>query len=98
MKCWIEINRSGGRVEKRTVKPGEVVGTATGECPNPECKANPFYVKGANMRPMSDDRTYKSDGYCAACGDPVGYIYARPSTIFGLEEDERVIYGRARVY
>lgn len=97
MRIWLEINRAGGRIERRKVKGGEVVGTSEGACPNPECGAEPFYVKGSNRQAMNDDRTYRADGHCAKCGDPVGYIFAKTDTIFGLEEDERVGL-RCRVY
>ncbi len=34
----------------------------------------------------------------ASVGDSVGYVYARVETIFGTEEDERILNGRCRVY
>lgn len=53
-------------------------------------------IVGSNPRAPEHD-TYESDAHCA-CGKPVGKIRVRVSTIFGIEEDERVLYGRCRVY
>ncbi len=48
---------------------------------------------------IKDEQTLMSDGRCVKCHEAVGYIYARPDTIFGLTEDANVlIHGRARVY
>lgn len=95
MSYYLEINRSTG-IERRDVKPAGHVGIASGECPG--CGATPFCVQGSSPRRMPDDRTIRSGGRCVSCGDAVGYLYAQPDTIFGLEEDERVMHGRARVY
>jgi len=43
--------------------------------------------------------TYTSDARCVGCETILGKIVVTMSTIFGLEEDERVlVHGRARVY
>lgn len=69
---------------------------AEGDCPL--CGAKAFGVAGANMRVDSHD-TYASDAFSTCCKRPAGTIYARVSTVFGIEEDERMLkYGRARVY
>ena len=47
--------------------------------------------------PTHDHDTYKSKALCAN-GHPRGYLFARVETIFGIEEDERVLNGRCRVY
>jgi hypothetical protein len=93
----LEIQRVSG-LDVRRVKSEGHVGIAAGACPG--CKAEPFYVKGSSLRP-NPNRPHDekmSDGRCVSCGDPVGYIFARVSTIFGIEEDERVCDGAWRVY
>lgn len=94
MRVWLEINRDSG-IERRHVKPGPVVGTVDGACPG--CAAEPFLIKGHGAR-RHDERTHRAGARCVSCDDPVGYVYARVDTIFGLEEDERVLHGRCRVY
>ena len=90
MRIWLEIQRSTG-IDRRDVKPLGKVGEAAGECPG--CGAAPFLVVG------SDHRTFVANGRCKACNDPVGYLYARGDTLFGLEEDRAVLeFGRGRVY
>ena len=96
MTTWIEIQRRDG-IDRRNVTPGDGAGTAEGACPG--CGTEPFLVRGGNMTRLPDDRTYRAGGRCVSCNDPVGYIYWRTNTIFGLEEDEAVLeHGRARVY
>ncbi len=69
---------------------------AEGACP--KCKATPFMIAGGGQRIEGHD-TYAADGACLSCRKPIGVIRAKVSTLFGLEEDERVLYhGRARVY
>jgi len=50
------------------------------------------------MKQCSKCRAYEADGYTACCGAYLGIIRVEPSTIFGLREDEAVLYGRVRVY
>lgn len=96
MKTYLEIQRQSG-IDRRKIRPDGAVGIADGECPG--CGASPFLVRGGNLRRDvgSHDR-YQADGHSVCCGDPVGYLYAEVDTIFGAEEDERVLHGRARVY
>lgn len=54
-------------------------------------------VQGSGKRIAGHD-VYEADGFAVCCGAPLGTIRAQVSTIFGLEEDERVLRGRARVY
>lgn len=95
-KAVLYIQRESG-IDKRAITStsGSPVGTAAGKCPG--CGAEPFLVQGGNLR-RKDDRTLMADGRCVACRDPVGYIYAKPDTLFGLEEDARMLNGRCRVY
>ena len=69
------------------------------EAKDTECPfcSKPLRVQGAGNRIGGRDY-YSARGYCADCGQHVGEIRAYVSTIFGLEEDERVLNGRPRVY
>jgi hypothetical protein len=93
----LEIQRAAS-VESRRVRPCDSgrYGLVDGACPG--CGANPFLIAGTGAHRQSDDRTLRAGGRCVKCGDAVGYIYATTNTLFGLEEDERVLNGRARVY
>jgi len=68
----------------------------------PRCGRKPHPEQGVHVqgrgRRIADHDVYEADGYAYCCGAALGLIRARVSTIFGLEEDERVLYGRARVY
>jgi len=65
----------------------------------PRCGQAPVKAQGGRMRRSADDRAYEADAYCAACKRPLGAILrAEIDTLFGLEEDERVLGGMARVY
>lgn len=79
----------------RSVQSAGETALAEGVCP--KCQATPFRIGGTGQTIESHD-TYRADGVCLACRKPVGVIRAVVSTIFGLEEDERVLYGRPRVY
>ena len=65
-----------------------------GSCPY--CGARPFQISGRNM--VVKSHSYESAGYCVACHYYVGIIEAEPGTIFGIEEDERVLSGPWKVY
>ena len=58
-----------------------------------------FKVQGRPGSRVRTYNTYESDARCVACQQSIGKLVATVSTIFGIEEDERVIlYGRPRVY
>lgn len=63
----------------------------------PSCKA-PLRAKGTDGPQLRDRDTYSSRAVSTCCGEAVGTICAQVSTIFGIEEDERVLHGRCRVY
>lgn len=62
----------------------------------PSC-ALPLRVGGSGRRIGGHDY-YLSTAGCLNCGTVVGELKLTVSTIFGLEEDERVLCGRCRVY
>lgn len=66
-----------------------------GSCP--ACRAEPFRVAGRGLRVGAADE-YHADGYCLDCRARVGRLVAQVSTLFGLEEDARVLGGAWRVY
>ena len=94
MKIWLEIQRSSG-IDRRRVTPDGTHGIANGVCPG--CGATPFMVQGHGRDRYAHD-TLRAASTAMCCGDSVGYIYAKTGTLFGLEEDEAVLNGRARVY
>ncbi len=81
----------GGRRRLSMPSPG----LETVEVPEP-CDCGCSSVRGANM--VTGRSTYKSQALCAECAAARGELVVTVSTIFGIEEDERVLYGRARVY
>jgi hypothetical protein len=100
VKLRLEIQRSTG-IETRKVRPHTsecVYPTAEGTCPG--CGVSPFWLCGNYARP-NPNRPYdelRSGGKCVKCGDSVGWVYTRVDTIFGIEEDRRVLAGRWKVY
>ena len=84
------------------------VGLGAFEAPDVACQGEPCPRKGERplrvvgsgreIDPENRHDTYRADGHCTACGGNVGVIRAKVSTLFGIEEDERVLGGRARVY
>jgi hypothetical protein len=94
MKIWIEIQRTTG-VDDCEITADGTRGIATGACPG--CGATPFIVQGHGRHRHTRD-TFRAGGKAMCCGDSIGYIYATTDTLFGLEEDEAVLNGRARVY
>lgn len=65
-----------------------------GACPH--CEAEPFKAQGRGM--SHDHDTYYAQARCLGCDKAVGQIELHVSTVFGIEEDERVLNGRCRVY
>lgn len=78
-----------------TLRPGST--RAEAECSCPAC-GEALAVRGDGRKRSDCDRYYFARGFCVTCGAGVGEIRAYPSTLFGIEEDERVLNGRARVY
>jgi hypothetical protein len=98
-RIWLVIERVSGN-EERSVVPIDDgrQGCAEGKCPG--CAAEPFRIKTEPRQVVSHD-TARYGAHCVNCGDPVGWAYATFNTIFGLEEDERMLnkdFQRARVY
>lgn len=60
------------------------------------CGGEHLVVRGGE--PTIDYDTYTSKAVCAACGEHLGELKVKVSTLFGIEEDRRVLNGRYRVY
>ncbi len=61
------------------------------------CECGCFDVH--SLRSTVNDRgTVKGKALCVECEAGRGELVVRLDTIFGLEEDDRVLNGRARVY
>lgn len=67
-----------------------------GACPH--CGATPFKAAGAKGTMVKGHDTYTSDGGCVGCKVVTGKLVVTVNTLFGIEEDERVLLGRCRVY
>lgn len=94
MKTKIWLDTSTGR---RAIvgQPAPTFATFSGACPC--CRAVPFRVAGEGQEREGHD-TYAARARCIDCDKHVGTVHARVDTIFGIEEDERVLHGRCRVY
>lgn len=71
-------------------------------CACPACKPTreppPVRVAGRGRRTNLALDAYECDAVCIVCGAKIGIVRAFPSTVFGIEEDQRVLSGRCRVY
>jgi len=68
------------------------------DAPCPACGAKaPILVAGCGTHTTTHD-TFVASAKHVGCGERIGRIEAKVDTIFGIEEDERVLHGRARVY
>jgi hypothetical protein len=61
------------------------------------CPCGSRSVSGLGKRIASFD-TYEADARCNGCWAPRGVLRVKVSTLFGIEEDERVGHGPWRVY
>jgi hypothetical protein len=86
----------GGEVRRVSMpEGGEDRATAEGACPH--CGATPFVVSGCGVTSKGHD-TYYADARTRCCERPAGQLQLKVNTLFGIEEDERVLRGRCRVY
>lgn len=95
MKVTVKLNSGQVLAAKVPFAGADHVVIELSACPL--CKgAAPLKVKGANRH--HDHDTHYADAIALCCGKPVGTIRVKVDTIFGIEEDRRVLNGRARVY
>jgi hypothetical protein len=67
----------------------------SGHCPS--CDLDLRVIGDVTRQKIGHD-TVDAPALALCCGTEVGTVHVELSTIFGLEEDERVLHGRARVY
>ena len=96
MKVTIHMHGDGGSHAARLPYSGADHVLADLACP--ACKAAaPIQVRGRGITSRDHD-TYYADAEHQGCGALLGRMHTKVDTIFGVEEDERVLNGRARVY
>ena len=63
----------------------------------PSCGADAARVRGLGVTHHDHDAYYAA-ARALCCGEVIGTMEAKVDTIFGIDEDERVLRGRCRVY
>jgi hypothetical protein len=97
-ESWnMKITVSVGGAKRAATRPFETADhvMVAGVCPL--CGIEPFKVRGTGVS-RNDHDSYYADAECVACSKFVGTIRAKFDTIFGIEEDERVLNGLYEVY
>ena len=89
------VGRDGRRLVGKVRENGDRVVVDSGLCE--KCKLTPLVVRGQGIN-RHDHDTYYADAVCVGCGEAAGELQTKISTVFGIEEDERVLFGRCRVY
>jgi len=94
-KMKIKLKITGGRTIKLKAPPP---GVGSIEVPNMQCQhcKEPLRAEGRNPEIGFD--TVTSKARCSLCEKDVGTLVVTMDTIFGIEEDERVLHGKPRVY
>ena len=92
-KTWLET-RDGKTLALTLPFPGAVTATCEEACP---CGSSAV-VGDVRERSTAYPDRYIAKGFCGGCRARRGMIYAKVDTLFGLEEDERVLSGPWRVY
>ena len=89
----ITLTMNGGTYRCRRPHREAAFVVSTHRC---ACGANT--VAGITGAVIETRDTYRSDAVCTRCRASLGVLRVKVSTLFGLEEDERVLSGRCRVY
>jgi hypothetical protein len=77
----------------------ETVTVPTALCANADCDAGkPLLVAGVRGTEKRGHDAVESEAGCVACGKTIGRLVVKFDTVFGLEEDSRMLNGRPRVY
>jgi hypothetical protein len=90
----IELKTENGSIPCKLPYTGADHVILQGDCPN--CKVPNTPIQGGDVE--RGFNTYTAPAACATCRVLVGKLVVTVSTIFGIEEDEAVLNGRARVY
>lgn len=83
---------------RKAVAPHEGAAYVVVEGACPHCKAEPFNAAGVQGTLTRGHDTYTADAGCVGCKVVTGKLIITVNTLFGIEEDERVLNGRCRVY
>ena len=62
------------------------------------CGTTPFRVQGTGRRPSSDGQAWEAGGIAVCCNKHAGTIRVETGTLFGVEEDERVLAMGIKIY
>ena len=87
------VDGSGVRHAARVAENSNYV--TIDRCPN--CRAEPCDVQGTGITHHDHDTHYAA-AVALCCRQRIGTLEACVDTIFGIDEDERVLNGRPRVY
>lgn len=101
MKITIEFKADSAVLEAREPFPGSGGVLCQRACPH-GCEdisetGSGLYA-GASGTVTETERGMTGQAICVGCRKPVGTILVAYDTIFGIEEDRRVLHGRPRVY
>ncbi len=94
-KTWLETRDAPPRKLALTL-PFE--GAVTATCSEPCACGSASVVGDGRERSIAHPNRYIARGFCAGCRARRGTIHAEVATLFGLEEDERVLAGPWKVY
>ncbi len=86
----------GGGARPSSLPENEKWIDVEGRCPT--CDRGEFRVIGDIKRQRVGSHEVTAPALALCCGAEVGAVLVEMDTIFGLEEDERVLNGRCRVY
>lgn len=93
MKITVKLKSGGKAIAAKLPYEGAKYVTTDAECPS-----KGHYLDVAGGDPNVGHNTIEAPAVCCACKEHVGTIVVKVSTIFGIEEDARVLNGRCRVY
>lgn len=90
---WSITTPDGKTHEAKRWGETAIIYTTSWNCP--ACNTNGVRL---GARTIESRDTYVMPAVCDGCGEPSGEVRLKVDTLFGLEEDEAVLLGRARVY
>ena len=95
MKIMFHPNKGPARKAKLPYTDADYC-VVDGECPY--CKAMPFHAAGVKGTMVKGHATLTSDAGCIGCKVVTGKLVVKVNTLFGIEEDERVMRSGVRIY
>jgi hypothetical protein len=96
MKITLKLPDGSSRRASVPYAGCEFVIVNNSECPNSKCRG--YSVRGNGKNRVQSQYDEEEDAVCAACFTPRGRIHVKLDTLFGRDEDNRVLNGRCRVY